>query len=144
MDIRVLHCYGDYKWTGPSEPVVALVRELSRRGLRTELACAGMTARGNPALARRARQAGLVVHDRFWFESSPNVRKNLRDVQSLMRLVRDGVIVYEGTIESLRRFKEDVKQVKSGYECGIALEDFTDVKEGDVIEAYKKVEVARE
>ena len=90
MDIRVLHCYGDYKWTGPSEPVVALVGELCRRGLRSELACVGMTTRGNPALAHRARQAGLAVHDQFWFESSPNVRKNLRDVQSLMHLVLDG------------------------------------------------------
>ncbi len=63
---------------------------------------------------------------------------------SLVRLVRDGVVVYEGTITSLRRFKDDVKQVKSGYECGIGLENFTDVKAGDIVEAYKKVEVPRE
>ncbi len=63
---------------------------------------------------------------------------------AMVRLVRDGVVVYEGTISSLRRFKDDVKQVKAGYECGIALEDFSDVKAGDVVEAYKKVEVVRE
>ncbi len=64
--------------------------------------------------------------------------------ESLVRLVRDGVVVYEGKVASLRRFKEDTKQVKSGYECGIGLESFSDVKTGDVIEVYKMVEVARE
>ncbi len=62
---------------------------------------------------------------------------------SLVRLVRDGAVVYEGKVASLRRFKEDAKTVKEGFECGIGLEDFSDVKEGDVIEAYEKVEVPR-
>ncbi|TLM79499.1 MAG: translation initiation factor IF-2 [Actinobacteria bacterium] len=60
-----------------------------------------------------------------------------------VRIVRDGTVVFEGRLHSLRRFKEDVKSVKSGYECGIGVEGFQDVKEGDVIEAYKVVEVAR-
>lgn len=60
------------------------------------------------------------------------------------RLVRDGTIVYDGKIHSLRRFKDDVKSVKAGYECGIGIEGFQDLKEGDIIETYKKVEVARE
>ncbi|HUG87551.1 MAG TPA: translation initiation factor IF-2 [Actinomycetota bacterium] len=59
------------------------------------------------------------------------------------RLVRDGTIVYEGRIASLRRFKDDVREVQEGFECGIGLEDFQDVKEGDVIEAYEVREVAR-
>ena len=62
----------------------------------------------------------------------------------LIRVVREGTIILDGTVHSLRRFKEDVKSVKSGYECGIALENFQDLKEGDVIESYKKVSVARE
>jgi translation initiation factor IF-2 len=62
----------------------------------------------------------------------------------LVRVVRQGTIILDGTIHSLRRFKEDVKSVKSGYECGIALENFQDLKEGDVLETYKKVSVARE
>jgi len=62
----------------------------------------------------------------------------------LVRVVRAGTIILDGTIHSLRRFKEDVKSVKAGYECGIALENFQDLKEGDVIEGYKKVSVARE
>jgi translation initiation factor IF-2 len=53
-----------------------------------------------------------------------------------VRLIRDGVVVHEGTIGSLRRFKEDVREVTEGYECGIGLERFNDVKEGDVIEAF--------
>jgi translation initiation factor IF-2 len=59
------------------------------------------------------------------------------------RLVRDGVVVYDGRIESLRRFKDDVRTVAAGYECGIGLENFNDVKEGDVIEDYEMVEVPR-
>jgi translation initiation factor IF-2 len=61
-----------------------------------------------------------------------------------VRVVRDGTVVYEGRIGSLRRFKDDVKSVKAGYECGLGVEAFQDVKEGDVIEAFKTVEVARE
>ncbi|MDP8958759.1 MAG: translation initiation factor IF-2 [Actinomycetota bacterium] len=59
------------------------------------------------------------------------------------RLVRDGVVVYDGTIASLRRFKDDVRSVSAGFECGIGLENFSDVKEGDLIEAYQVREVAR-
>ncbi|MGH8935350.1 MAG: translation initiation factor IF-2 [Acidimicrobiia bacterium] len=59
------------------------------------------------------------------------------------RLVRDGVVVYDGSVVSLRRFKDDVRAVAAGYECGIGLENFRDVKEGDVIEAYQVREVAR-
>ncbi len=55
---------------------------------------------------------------------------------SLVRVVRDGIVVHEGELASLRRFKDDVKEVASGYECGIQIEKFNDVKEGDVIEAY--------
>ena len=60
------------------------------------------------------------------------------------RLLRDNVVVYTGRIASLRRFKEDVKEVQSGYECGIGLEKFNDIKEGDIIEAYVMEEVAPE
>ena len=60
------------------------------------------------------------------------------------RVVRDGVVVYEGRIGSLRRFKDDVREVAEGYECGIGIENFQDVKEGDVIEAFEVREVARE
>ncbi len=61
-----------------------------------------------------------------------------------VRIVRNGTVVYEGAISSLKRFKDDVKSVKSGYECGIGVEGFGDIKEGDLIEAFKTIEVARE
>ncbi|MEA2047255.1 MAG: translation initiation factor IF-2 [Campylobacterota bacterium] len=59
---------------------------------------------------------------------------------SKARLIRDGVVVYESTIASLKRFNEDAKEVKNGYECGIMLENFNDIKDGDVIETFKDVE----
>jgi translation initiation factor IF-2 len=59
---------------------------------------------------------------------------------SKARLIRDGVVIYESKIASLKRFNEDAKEVKNGYECGIMLENFNDIKEGDVIETFKDVE----
>ncbi|MDP8974743.1 MAG: translation initiation factor IF-2 [Actinomycetota bacterium] len=60
-----------------------------------------------------------------------------------VRVVRDGTVVYEGNIASLRRFKDDVRSVRSGFECGIGIENFNDVKEGDVLEFFEVVEVPR-
>lgn len=60
------------------------------------------------------------------------------------RVIRDGVVVYEGPIGSLKRFKDDVREVTEGYECGIGLERFNDIKEGDVIEAFRIEEVPRQ
>ncbi|HET7483460.1 MAG TPA: EF-Tu/IF-2/RF-3 family GTPase, partial [Actinomycetota bacterium] len=62
---------------------------------------------------------------------------------SQARLVRDGTVIYETTIGSLRRFKDDVREVAAGFECGIGLEGFQDVKDGDIIQAFEKQEVAR-
>jgi translation initiation factor IF-2 len=62
--------------------------------------------------------------------------------ESQIRLLRDNVVVHEGKIRSLRRFKDDVTEVKSGMECGISLENYNDVKVGDVIEAYVKERVS--
>ncbi len=60
-----------------------------------------------------------------------------------VRIVRDGIIVHEGELASLKRFKDDVKEVNSGYECGLSIERFNDIKEGDVVEGFKMVEVER-
>ena len=62
---------------------------------------------------------------------------------SLVRILRNGVVIFEGKMASLRRFKDDVKEVKAGYECGITIGNFNDIKEGDVIEASVEREVAR-
>ncbi|MGG3956106.1 translation initiation factor IF-2 [Bhargavaea massiliensis] len=62
---------------------------------------------------------------------------------SSVRLIRQGIVVYEGQIDTLKRYKDDVKEVAQGYECGITIKNFNDIKEGDVIEAYIMQEVER-
>ena len=59
------------------------------------------------------------------------------------RLIRDGIVIYEGEINSIQREKDSVKEVKAGFECGITLENYSDIKEGDIIECYENVEVER-
>jgi translation initiation factor IF-2 len=60
-----------------------------------------------------------------------------------VRVVRDGTVVYEGNIASLKRFRDDVRSVREGFECGVGVENFNDVKEGDVLEFFETVEVPR-
>lgn len=60
-----------------------------------------------------------------------------------IRLIRDGIVIHTGALGSLKRFKDDVKEVKFGYECGLNIENFNDVKEGDIIEGFEEVEIAR-
>jgi translation initiation factor IF-2 len=62
---------------------------------------------------------------------------------SKVRFLRDGAIIWKGDIHSLRRFKEDVREVATGFECGIGLSDFQDLREGDIIETFEEREVAR-
>jgi translation initiation factor IF-2 len=72
-----------------------------------------------------------------------SVRSGLINRQGRVRIIRDAVEVYDGTIASLRRFKEDVREVREGFECGIGIENFNDLKVGDVIECYRTEQVAR-
>ncbi len=58
-----------------------------------------------------------------------------------VRLLRDNIVILEGKISSLRRFKDDVSEVKQGFECGIGLENYNDLKEGDIIEAFRMEKV---
>jgi len=60
-----------------------------------------------------------------------------------IRLIREGIVVYSGELGSLKRFKDDVKEVASGYECGLNIEKYNDIKVGDIVEAYEEVEVSR-
>lgn len=83
----------------------------------------------------KASRVGLIAG---CYVQSGKVYRN-----SLAHLIRDGKVIYEGKIASLKRFQEDVKEVTSGYECGITLEDFKDIQVGDILEAYKIVETAR-
>lgn len=60
-----------------------------------------------------------------------------------VRLIRDNVVIYEGKLSSLRRFKDDVKEVATGYECGVGLENYNDIKENDEIECFVEQEIER-
>jgi translation initiation factor IF-2 len=57
------------------------------------------------------------------------------------RLIRDGIVIFTGEINALKRFKDDVKEVAVNYECGISLQNYSDIKEGDIIESFEEVEV---
>ncbi len=62
---------------------------------------------------------------------------------AMVRIIRDGIVVYSGTLGSLKRFKDDVKEVAKGFECGLNIENYNDIREGDMIEAYQEVEVKK-
>ena len=72
-----------------------------------------------------------------------SVRSGVINRQGRVRVIRDGSEIYDGAIASLRRFKDDVKEVREGFECGIGVENFNDIKVGDVLECYRKEQVAR-
>ena len=71
------------------------------------------------------------------------VKDGLVKRKSLIRILRDNVVIHTGTISSLKRFKEEVSEVKSGYECGIMIENYSDIKVGDIVETFEKVETNR-
>src|SRR6202021_3197950 len=62
---------------------------------------------------------------------------------SKVRFLREGTVIWKGAINSLRRFKDDVREVAAGFECGIGLSDFQDLKDGDIIETFEEREIAR-
>jgi len=62
---------------------------------------------------------------------------------SKIRLLRDNVVIHSGSLASLKRFKEEVKEVKNGFECGIMFENYSDIKVGDIIETYEEVKTER-
>ena len=62
---------------------------------------------------------------------------------SMVRIVREGVVVYTGALASLKRFKDDVKEVTKGYDCGLQIKDYNDIKIGDTIEAYIEIAVKK-
>jgi translation initiation factor IF-2 len=71
------------------------------------------------------------------------VREGVITRGSKVRFLREGVVIWKGTITSLRRFKDDAREVQSGFECGIGLSDYQDLKEGDIIETFEEREIPR-
>ena len=123
---------------GPSDPrstvltpvEEAMVVEFRRRTLLPLDDVLGCLRDTIPKLTRSALHRCLVRH-------------GIINRQNRVRVIRDGVEVYNGTVGSLRRFKDDVREVREGFECGIGIENFNDLKIGDVIESYRTEEVAR-
>jgi translation initiation factor IF-2 len=62
---------------------------------------------------------------------------------SKVRVIRDGIVIYTGELGSLKRFKDDAKEVVSGYDCGLSVQGYNDIREQDLIEAYEEVEVKK-
>jgi len=71
------------------------------------------------------------------------VRNGVITRGSKVRFLREGVVIWTGSITSLKRFKDDVREVATGFECGIGLSDFQDLKSGDIIETYEEREIPR-
>jgi len=71
------------------------------------------------------------------------VREGKISRSNKVRLIRDGIVVYTGDLESLKRFKDDVKEVSAGFECGLNINNFNDIKVGDIVEGFQEVEVKR-
>ncbi|MBP6731909.1 MAG: translation initiation factor IF-2, partial [Chitinophagales bacterium] len=63
--------------------------------------------------------------------------------KSKVRVIRDGIVIHTGTISGLKRFKDDVKEVVSGLECGVMVKDYQDIKENDMIEVFEEIEIQR-
>ncbi len=82
-------------------------------------------------ISKVGKIAGCIVRD-------GKINRN-----SKIRVIRDGIVIYTGLLGSLKRFKEDVKEVKNGYECGLNIDKYNDIKVGDIVEAYHEVEVAK-
>ena len=97
-----------------------------------------------PLLYKIANQMKLKMPQEMDFEdvigygNEGIVKRNAQ-----IRLVRDGIVSHEGVISSLRRFKDDVREVAAGYECGLGIEKYNDIKPDDVIECFNMVEVKR-
>jgi translation initiation factor IF-2 len=94
-----------------------------------------VTGRAQVREVFRVPRAGFVFG---CYVTDGNLKRN-----ATVRVIRDGVVVADDTITSLRRFKDDVNEVATGFECGVGLDKFQDVKEGDEFEVYEEREVAR-
>ena len=109
-----------------------------------ETAMKGMLAREyhevvtGQAEIRQVIKASKIGNIAGCYVTDGSIKRN-----SGIRLIRDGIVIYEGELASLKRFKDDVKEVKAGFECGIVFEKYNDIKEGDQIEAFVMEEIPR-
>src|SRR5919199_2127865 len=109
--------------------------EAAMRGMLTPETAESETATAEVRQTFRVPNVGVVAG---CYVTSGEIFRN-----NLVRVVRDGAVVYEGNIASLKRFRDDVRSVREGFECGVSVENFSDVKEGDILEFFEVVEVPR-
>lgn len=109
--------------------------EAAMRGMLTPESVENETGTAEIRQTFRVPNAGVVAGS---YVTNGEISRNDR-----VRLVRDGTVIYDGTLASLRRFKDDVRSVRQGFECGIGIQNFNDIKEGDVLEFFRVVEVPR-
>ena len=86
----------------------------------------------------RGLKSAMIICNHIHMFDCLALKKAMADEK--VRLIRDGLVVYDGKLASLKRFKDDVKEVKQGYECGFAIANYNDIKEGDIVEGYEIVE----
>jgi translation initiation factor IF-2 len=98
--------------------------------VKEEIACT-VEVRETFKISKVGTIAGCMVMD-------GTINRNTR-----VRIIRDGVVIYTGELGSLKRFKDDVREVSKGFDCGLNIKNFNDIKVGDVIEGFKEVEVQR-
>ncbi len=130
------------------ERAMQILEELSALDIRIEFPNGVAVYALDEDVARLFAKAGvssvaLAVESGSDYVLSQIIKKPLktRMIRDKVRVLRDGVVIYTGKIESLRRFKDDVKEVASGYECGIGVEKYNDIKVGDNLEAFVMNEV---
>ena len=128
-----------------SKPVAtSLTSSLKRRSEEIEAAMKGMLAPKFRELALGRIEVRTVMNlSSAGKIAGSYVLEGKVQRNALIRVVRDGIVITEDSISSLRRFKDDVREVASGYECGIGLEKFNDIKENDVLEAFIMEEIER-
>ena len=131
-----------------------MVRNSARSGRYLRVAIGGLAVAATIAAAeakefRWATRSDPTTMDPHAGNSAPvlgflnNVYEGLVRRNNPIRVLRDDVVIFEGELESLRRFKEDVADVRAGMECGIGVKNYNDVKVGDHIEVYERVKVTR-
>ena len=94
-------------------------------------------------IKRKAKVKDIFKSPKFGFIAGSVVEDGTIYPNKNVRVIRDNTVIHEGMLDSLRRFKDEAKEVKSGTECGIGITNYTDIKEGDIIEVFQREEIQR-
>ena len=101
-----------------------------------------LSSRGNLELRAKESEAAAEILG-VSFRKNLNFKDGFISRKSQIRILRDNIVIHKGQISSLKRFKEEVSEVKSGFECGVMLDNYSDIKVGDIIETFEEVSTSR-